>query len=159
MNLRLLLKPSTCSSLGSILLFTRCISSTRNKIGIQIGKKPIPEILDTSRNIPKEESIEADQVVLSKNGEVVVCWHPETPFPYEMTKPIPASALPTDSALKVQALNPVREIFRKKHQKLVVSELMAITHTNKHVWFLKPGRQERFRKFNPNAEERDREYL
>lgn len=25
-------------------------------------------------------------VVLSDNGQVIVCWHPEVPFPYEHTK-------------------------------------------------------------------------
>lgn len=64
--------------------------------------------LTTSRNVEKEDAASEEQVVLSKDGRVIACWHPEVPFPYEMTRPIPVDVTPTDSNLKLQALLPVR---------------------------------------------------
>ena len=64
-------------------------------------------LLDTSRNIEKEDRNGVDSVVLSKDARVIVCWHPEVPFPYEMSKPLPLDITPTDSNLKIQALAPV----------------------------------------------------
>jgi len=63
--------------------------------------------LDTSRNLAKEEPNCEDKVVLSADGRVIVAWHPEVPFPYEHSKPLPLDVTPTDNNLKVQALMPV----------------------------------------------------
>jgi len=117
--------------------------------------------LATSRLVEKEDAASDERVSLSKDGRVIVCWHPETPFPYEMTRPIPLDVTPTDSNLKLQALVPVREIFRKKHKDMVVRELMQLTFTSKHRWYCPPKRIARLKKldvkgFNPV---RDREYL
>lgn len=55
----------------------------------------------------ENKKLDEEAVVLTDDGRVVVCWHPEVPVPYELTKPIPAEAMPTDATLKVQALMPV----------------------------------------------------
>jgi hypothetical protein len=67
--------------------------------------------LDTSRNIEKEDAGSVERVALSKDGRVILAWHPEAPFPYEMSRPIPLDVVPTDSSLKVQALAPVSHII------------------------------------------------
>jgi len=117
--------------------------------------------LATSRDVVKEDGEGSDRIALSKDGRVIACLHPEVPFPYEMTKPIPLDITPTDSNLKLQALVPVREVFRQKHRDLVVQELMRLTHTSKHRWYCVPRRLERLKKLDVNKlnQERDREYL
>jgi len=94
-------------------------------------------------------------------GDAIVCWHPEVPFPYEMTKPLPAEVKHSESNLKVQSLLPVREVFRKKHHKTVVRELMHLTYTTKHRWFGRLGMERRrhVKAMNPLNQKRDREYL
>jgi len=110
--------------------------------------------------VEKEETNEVNQVALSKDGRVIVCWHPEVPFPYEMSKPLPVECIPTESTLKVQALTPVKEVFRKKHPRLMAQELMQLTYTSKYPWLThKRPRMERYKKLNPLNTERDRDYL
>ena len=36
------------------------------------------------RNLYREE-----KVVVNEDGSVIVCWHPEPKFPYELTQPVP----------------------------------------------------------------------
>ena len=55
----------------------------------------------------EKKKVDEEVVVLTDDGRVVVCWHPEVPVPYELTRPIPAEVMPTDNVLKVQALTPV----------------------------------------------------
>jgi hypothetical protein len=90
-----------------------------------------------------------------------VCWHPEVPFPYEMTKPIDMSAPVSDSHLKVQSILPVKEAFRKKHEKLMIQELVKLTYSTKHRFYGKLGmsRRRTWRDNDPNKEKRNRPYL
>ena len=55
----------------------------------------------------------------------------------------------------------VREAFRRKHERLVVRELMNLTYTAKYRWFNRPTRRERYKKMDVLGlnEKRDREYL
>jgi len=106
----------------------------------------------------QEANEKKSRVVLSDDGRVIVAWHPEIPFPYELTKPLPAETLPTDSVLKVQALMPPKEVFRHKHQDIMLNELMALTHTPKYTWFPKKRRL-RMAEMVPNKETRYRKYL
>ena len=36
-----------------------------------------------------------EKVVLNEDGSIIVCWHPEPKFPYELTQPIPRN-IPTE---------------------------------------------------------------
>lgn len=55
------------------------------------------------------------QVFKHERHNMYVCWHPEVPFPYEMTKPIDINAPITQSHMKIQALTPVGKPQRLKH--------------------------------------------
>jgi len=59
----------------------------------------------------KSASLKPDTVFFNTKENVYVCWHPEVPFPYEMSVPIPVEPEATQSNLKVQALTPVRSLF------------------------------------------------
>ncbi|XP_063220950.1 large ribosomal subunit protein mL42 [Bacillus rossius redtenbacheri] len=98
-----------------------------------------------------------DVVVLTDDGSTVVCWHPERPFPYELSRPLPQEAArgvacPAE-ALGVQAVREVRELYRARAPETTRDQLMKITHTTKHIWFPK-GRAQYRKKIEP-----DREYL
>ena len=36
-----------------------------------------------------------ERIVTNQDGSVIVCWHPEPKFPYELTQPIPRN-IPTE---------------------------------------------------------------
>jgi len=112
-------------------------------------------------NKSKEKVIADDAVFYHPQHNMYVCWHPEVPFPYEMSKPIPLDSPSTDSSLKIQALVPVREVFRKKYEKVMIQELMKLTYTAKYKWMGKYGRKKKFvlKDMDPLKEKRSREYL
>lgn len=94
-----------------------------------------------------------EAVVVTDDGNTIVCWHPQPDIPYEMTRPLPAAPPESDSVLKVQAQD-TKKLFQRKHPFFVNKALRELTFTNKHKWF--PSSEKRFAKKNPP---RDREYL
>jgi len=112
-------------------------------------------------DLDKGKEPKSGQVFKHARHNMYVCWHPEVPFPYEMTKPIDMNAPVTDSYLKIQSLMPVKEAFRKKHHKLTIQELVKLTYSTKHRFYGKFGKQKRdvYRAMDPNKEKRNREYL
>ena len=36
-----------------------------------------------------------EKIVTNEDGSIIVCWHPEPKFPYELTQPIPRN-IPTE---------------------------------------------------------------
>uniref|UniRef100_A0A1B6K9T3 Large ribosomal subunit protein mL42 n=1 Tax=Graphocephala atropunctata TaxID=36148 RepID=A0A1B6K9T3_9HEMI len=95
------------------------------------------------------------RVVLSDDGSTVVCWHPEQPFPFEYSKPIPEEAnQETNSVLKVQNVSEIYDVFKPKSEEQTREELMRITSTSKHVWF--PRGKKTYKK---KPVPRDRKYL
>src|SRR5689334_775617 len=56
----------------------------------------------------KEVQLPNEAVFYHPQRDMYICWHPQVPFPYEMSKPIPQEASATESSLKIQALEPVR---------------------------------------------------
>ncbi|XP_076032206.1 mitochondrial ribosomal protein L42 isoform X2 [Oratosquilla oratoria] len=105
-----------------------------------------------SRNASKTSLV--DGVTVVEHNSMLVCWHPEPKFPYEYSKPIPKAESDTDSVLKVQNNEEVKELFRVNHPYFTNKKLQKITGTTKHLWF--PRLDRRFAKRNPP---RDREYL
>lgn len=99
-------------------------------------------------------NINEERTVITDDGSVVVCWHPEKPFPYEYSKPIPVEVREENSVLKIQNVSQIYEIFKPKKEEFVREELMKITYTTKHVWFRKNG--QKYKKSMPPP---DREYL
>ncbi|KAJ8880326.1 hypothetical protein PR048_016793 [Dryococelus australis] len=80
-------------------------------------------------------------VVVTDDGSTVACWHPEQPFPYELSRPLPEEPRVEAGGLNLQSAGDVRD------------QLMRITYTTKHIWVPK-GRAQYRRKIDP-----DREYL
>ncbi|KAH8372433.1 hypothetical protein KR093_011582 [Drosophila rubida] len=77
-----------------------------------------------------------DSVAVTKNGKTIVAWHPETPFPYEHTKPLPQIVTKQSSdVIKETALQSAMSAFKSKHPEVARQELMKLTHTTKHRWF------------------------
>lgn len=92
------------------------------------------------------------ELVVFMEDNLVVCWHPETPFPYECTKPLPVKQPKPESVLKVGELE-VKAMFRKPRAELIPHELAKITYTTKHMWFPR-ARDKKAKKTKP-----DRPYL
>jgi len=87
-------------------------------------------------------------VVLSPDGNTVLCWHPEPEFPYEYSRPMPRNETEMqqgDSALKVQYV--MDERARHRADGPNQQELMKIFHTTRHAFDHKP--RMKYRKPNP----------
>lgn len=76
-----------------------------------------------------------EKVVFNEDGSMVVCWHPEPKFPYEYTRPLPTQSVETDSKLKVQAVEDMKELYHHKPERLQRRDLMRLTWTTKQMWF------------------------
>ncbi|XP_023168060.1 39S ribosomal protein L42, mitochondrial [Drosophila hydei] len=77
-----------------------------------------------------------DSVAVTKNGKIIVAWHPDTPFPYEHTKPLPQLVEKQSSnVIKETALQTAMTAFKNKFPEVARQELMKLTHTTKHRWF------------------------
>ena len=93
-----------------------------------------------------------ERVVLNEDGSMFICWHPEPKFPYELTRPVPkqAAGTETDSKLKIQAVEDMKELYHHKPERLQRRDLMRLTWTTKHRWFPK----HRWRKERKDPKER-----
>lgn len=79
-------------------------------------------------------SMSEHAIVVTDDSSTIVCYHPESRFPYECTKPLPENKVMDNSVLRVQNKNYVHEVFSKPNSELVQQELMKITFTTKHRW-------------------------
>ncbi|KAK7866058.1 hypothetical protein R5R35_013559 [Gryllus longicercus] len=93
-----------------------------------------------------------DKVVVTDNGSVIVCWHPENTVPYELTRPLPEVQEEDSTVLRVAKDVALNRIMKRKTDEQVRQELMKITHTTKHRWFPKSEKYKR-------EKHHDREYL
>ncbi|XP_064545944.1 large ribosomal subunit protein mL42 [Drosophila montana] len=77
-----------------------------------------------------------DSVAVTRNGKTIVAWHPDTPFPYEHTKPLPSIVEnQTSEVIKESAMQTAMSAFKNKLPEVARQELMRLTHTTKHRWF------------------------
>ena len=77
-----------------------------------------------------------ERVVLTSDGAVICCWHPQPKFPYELSRPIPRSEMTgTPSPLKVQMTDDMKELYHHKPERFHRRDLMRLTWTTKHKWF------------------------
>eukprot|EP00092_Neocalanus_flemingeri_P024952 GFUD01027062.1.p1 GENE.GFUD01027062.1~~GFUD01027062.1.p1 ORF type:complete len:135 (-),score=23.81 GFUD01027062.1:67-471(-) len=77
-----------------------------------------------------------ERVVVTSDGTVICCWHPQPKFPYELSKPIPRSEMSgTPSPLKVQMTEDMKELYHHKPERFHRRDLMKATWTTKHRWF------------------------
>ena len=89
-----------------------------------------------SRNLRNQATThKEDKVVFNEDGSIIVCWHPEPKFPYEYSRPLPEKTLETDSKLKVQAVEDMKELYHHKPERLQRRDLMRLTWTTKHRWW------------------------
>lgn len=82
------------------------------------------------------------QIVVSKDGATVICYHPEEKFPYEHTKPLPRKEdemREGESALKIQLLDDYNSRYRPNGP--TNQELMKMFYTTRHVWDPKPRKR------------------
>nr|XP_012222117.1 PREDICTED: 39S ribosomal protein L42, mitochondrial [Linepithema humile] len=82
----------------------------------------------------KYSSLSSEAVIFTEDDAMVVCWHPEKPFPYECSLPLPEEKL-TDTSVLCIGDKDVADVFRKKKPYQVVEELAKITYTTKHRWY------------------------
>ncbi|VVC26182.1 Ribosomal protein S32, mitochondrial [Cinara cedri] len=94
-------------------------------------------------------------IVVTDDASTIVCYHPESSFPYEFTKPLPVDKVLSNSVLQVQNKENVYEVFTKPNNELVHQELMKMTYTTKHRWV--PPKKWKRRFAHPKLV--DREYL
>lgn len=91
-----------------------------------------------------------EEMTITDDGGVIVCWHPEKPFPYEFSKPLPLEEKPESrTVLKLDNKEEMYKIFRNKKEEFIREELMKITFTNKHRWFPR-SRDRKAKKTKPN---------
>ncbi|XP_014207203.1 39S ribosomal protein L42, mitochondrial [Copidosoma floridanum] len=91
----------------------------------QLCRQPLLRLYSTK--LPTE-------LVVFQDKDMIICWHPEQPFPYEYSKPIPIKEPEPESVLKVGEKE-VKALFRKPREQLVPEELARITYTCKHAWY------------------------
>ena len=92
----------------------------------------------------EDESYREERVVVTKDGAVICCWHPQPKFPYEYSRPIPrADIAETSSLLKVQVTEDMKELYHHKPERFHRRDLMKLTWTTKHRWFPTRKRQEK----------------
>ncbi|XP_065207009.1 large ribosomal subunit protein mL42 [Planococcus citri] len=91
-----------------------------------------------------------EEMTVTDDGGVIVCWHPEKPFPYECSKPLPVQdAKPSKTILKMEDKEEVYRVFRNKNEEMVRQELMKLTFTTKHRWYPR-SRDSKAKKTRPN---------
>ncbi|XP_055918378.1 39S ribosomal protein L42, mitochondrial [Eupeodes corollae] len=77
-----------------------------------------------------------EAIAVTDNGKTIVAWHPDQPFPYECSRPIPpVVSKDSGSLLKEASLTTAMRAFKDKHPEVARQELMKLTHTTKHRWF------------------------
>ncbi|KAF8771945.1 39S ribosomal protein L42 like protein [Argiope bruennichi] len=76
-------------------------------------------------------------VVLTNNGQIICCWHPEEAPPYEHTR--------GDSVLKLQYRRDAK--YRFQPDGPTNEELAKMTYTTKHRWF--PNNEKKYVDPNP----------
>ncbi|ODN05574.1 39S ribosomal protein L42, mitochondrial [Orchesella cincta] len=166
---------SVTTSQASSLSAAKCLScglssrwysrfTKRMDSSAQLARKEESQRQEPAQKLsPDSPGTELESGLVFNHGRhnMYICWHPEVPHPYEMTKPIDLAAPVTDSVLKIQSLTPVREAFRQKHHKMVIQELIKLTYATKHRFFGPYGKKKRLvlREMDPNKQKRNREYL
>jgi len=85
-----------------------------------------------------------ERVVLSDDGAIIACWHPQPKFPYELSRPIPRETVSSaSSVMNTQVTDDMKELFHHKPERFQRRDLMRITSTTKHQWFAHPHSLER----------------
>ncbi|CAB0034237.1 unnamed protein product [Trichogramma brassicae] len=74
------------------------------------------------------------ELVVFMDDSMVVSWHPEQPFPYECSKPLPPMIPKPTSVLKIGEAE-IKSVFHKTNPKMTPHELAKLTYTTKHRWY------------------------
>lgn len=105
-----------------------------------------------SARYARYSTLPSEAVIFMEDDMMVTCWHPEKPFPYECSLPLPENKHEDNSVLRVGEKD-IAEIFKKKKDFMVIDELTKLTYTTKHKWFPR-SRDKKAKKTEP-----DRPYL
>ena len=93
-------------------------------------------------------------VTQTDDKSTFVAWHPDVPFPYELSKPIPKKVEVNCSAvIEESAMRLAKKAFKTTHPEVARQELQRLTFTTKHKWY--PRARDRKAKDTPM----DRPYL
>jgi large subunit ribosomal protein L42 len=99
-----------------------------------------------------------ERVVVTSDGAVICCWHPQPKFPYELSKPIPRSEISgTPSPLKVQMTEDMKALYHHKPERFHRRDLMKLTWTTKHKWF--PNRKKQEKEMDERKNPREKPFL
>lgn len=112
-------------------------------------------LINRLANTVVTRSISHNAIVVTDDSSTIVCYHPETQFPYECSKPLPKDKVLDNSVLRVQNKENLYEVFSKPNNQIVQQELMKITYTTKHRWVPPKKWKRRF----AHQKLVDREYL
>lgn len=90
-------------------------------------------------NLSKQISMRAysnlpSELVVFMDDNMVVCWHPEQPFPYKYSKPLPVKLPEPESVLKIGEKE-IKTVFRNENKAILPEELAKITYTTRNVWY------------------------
>lgn len=94
----------------------------------------IRQLSNATRYISTYPEDSQEQVTVTDDGKVIVCWHPEKQFPYECSKPLPAEK-PQSTWLFNTESDEVYGIFKAKNEHQMREELAKMTYTCKHRWY------------------------
>jgi len=75
-----------------------------------------------------------ERVTTSSDGAVVICWHPEPKFPYEMSRPVPrgreTAGYSTDTKMQVRYVEDMKELYHHKPNRFKVSKRLIIINSH-----------------------------
>jgi hypothetical protein len=100
-----------------------------------------------------------EKVVTTPSGDTIVCWHPPPRFPYHLTQPLPRHEMQENSKLKTQYTEDMKELYHHKHPRLKRRDLMRITWTTKHNWFVLKSHTKFGQKITARKWPREKPYL
>ena len=109
----------------------------------------------TARKVAKP--YREERVVVTSDGAVICCWHPQPKFPYECSKPIPRSEISSTSPLKIQVTEDMKELYHHKPERFHRRDLMKLTWTSKHRWF--PSRKGQEKAMDEKKNPREKPFL
>ena len=101
---------------------------------LSLGAKP-NILYPIVRNVRNRAGYREEKVVFNEDGSMIICWHPEPKFPYEYSRPLPEKKLETDSKLKIQAVEDMKDLYHHKPERLQHRDLMRLTWTTKQRWW------------------------
>lgn len=91
-----------------------------------------------------------DGVTSTDDKTTFVAWHPDTKFPYELSRPLPKQEkIPSSAVIEESAMRVAQKAFKTAHPEVARQELQRLTFTTKHRWYPR-ARDRRAKKTEPD---------